>query len=321
MYGTKTTRCIRNRQALPYGGMPSSALNRKMEETNTLLIDAIAQVNAFHDQEDYYTDYARGQIVDRKLKESWLESDLSRKDLMHLQSVLNLRYHSSRGQVANLVHHPELSLGFLGNDSQGMQMGPNLNLARTQMQSRSSGLVQAMGVNADTQVSERPWSEQSIKIGRDKLHGRLKDNTYVFSTQREGKINEVAPPSKTNYAGHTIMRNPEEWQKILSGGNYCPYNELIRKYTNSGNNALSYVPWWHVMGEIKLPVQKYDKQYGNTTGLHITPSKNKNIMLQKADQSWNLQQDANTTGLHTTPSKNRNIMLQKSDQSWGLQQD
>ncbi|CAG8777895.1 18143_t:CDS:1 [Dentiscutata erythropus] len=101
------------------------------------------------------------------------------------------------------------------------------------------------------------------------------------------------------------------------------------------------------MEETKLPVQKYGKvpssyttplkdrnimlqkadqswnlqQYGNTTGLHITPSKDKNIMLQKADQSWNLQQDANTTGLHTTPSKNRNIMLQKSDQSWGLQQD
>ncbi|CAG8607893.1 3454_t:CDS:2 [Diversispora eburnea] len=101
------------------------------------------------------------------------------------------------------------------------------------------------------------------------------------------------------------------------------------------------------MEETKLPVQKYGKvpssyttplkdrniilqkadqswnlqQYGNTTGLHITPSKDKNIMLQKADQSWNLQQDANTNGLHTTPSKDRNIMLQKSDQSWNLQQD
>src|SRR6185436_9396867 len=110
-----------------------------------------------------------------------------------------------------------------------------------------------MGSNADTQVPERPLSEQSIKIGRDKLHGRLKDNTHVFSTQREGKINEVAPPSETNYARHTIMQNPEEWQKILSGGDYRPYNELIRKYTNSDNNVPSYVLWRHVMGILNCP--------------------------------------------------------------------
>ncbi|CAG8653479.1 3662_t:CDS:1 [Diversispora eburnea] len=210
MYGTKTTCCIRNRQALPYGVMPSSTLNRKMEETDSLLIDAIAQVDAFHDQEDYYTNYVRGQIVDRRLEEPWLESDLSRKDPMHSQSVLNLRYHDSRGQVANPVRHLELSLGFLGNDSRGMQMGLNLNLAQTQMQSRSSGLVQVMGVNTDTQVLERPWSKQAIRIGCNKIHNQLKDNTHIFSTQREGKINEVGPPSETNYAEHTIMRNPEE---------------------------------------------------------------------------------------------------------------
>ncbi|CAG8613989.1 9451_t:CDS:2 [Diversispora eburnea] len=75
-----------------------------------------------------------------------------------------------------------------------------------------------------------------------------------------------------------------------------------------------------------IMLQKVDQlwnlqQYGNTTGLHTTLSKDKNIMLQKADQSWNLQQYGNTTGLHITPSKDRNIMLQKSDQSWNLQQD
>ncbi|CAG8662278.1 11855_t:CDS:2, partial [Diversispora eburnea] len=88
-------------KALTYGGMPSSALNRKMEETDLLLIDAITQVDAFHDQEDYYTDYVQKQIVDRRLEEPWLESDIPSR---------------------------------------------------------------RMGSNADTQVSERPWSEQSIKI-------------------------------------------------------------------------------------------------------------------------------------------------------------
>ncbi|CAG8628842.1 6059_t:CDS:2, partial [Diversispora eburnea] len=200
MYGTKTTRCIRNRQALPYGGMPSSALNRKMEETDPLLIDAIAQVDAFHDHEDYYTDYVRKQIIDRRLEEPWLESDLSCKDLAHSQSVLNLRYHGSRGQVANPVRHPELSL------------------------------VQAMGVNADTQVPERPWSEQAIRIGRNKIHNQLKDNTHVFSTQKEGKINEVGPLSETNYAGHTIMQNPEKWQKKLSGRDYRGTELPVQKY-------------------------------------------------------------------------------------------
>ncbi|CAG8628619.1 6704_t:CDS:2, partial [Diversispora eburnea] len=277
--------------------------------------------DTFHDQEDYYTNYARGQIVDRRLEEPWLESDLSRKDPTHSQSVLNLRYHGSRGQVVDPIRHPELSLGFLGNDPRGNQVGPDINKISKQMQRRKTVLTIGIGTNADTQVSERPWTEQAIRIGCKEIHNQLKGNTHVFFTQREGKINEVVPPSETNYAGYTIMRNPEEWQKILSGGDYYPYNELIRKYTNSGNNAPSYVPWRHVMGETKLPVQKYGKQYGNTTGLHITPSKDKNIMLQKADQSWNLQQDANTTGLHITPSKDRNIMLQKSDQSWGLQQD
>ncbi|CAG8566229.1 7569_t:CDS:2, partial [Diversispora eburnea] len=142
MYGTKTTRSIRNRQTLTYGGMPLSALNRKMEETDPLLIDAIAQVDAFHDQEDYYTDYG------------------------------------VRGCITEPVRHPELSLGFLGNDPRGKQIGPDINKISKQIQQRKTDFTIGMGTNADTQVPERPWSEQSIKIGRDKLHGRLKDNTH-----------------------------------------------------------------------------------------------------------------------------------------------
>ncbi|CAG8634889.1 70_t:CDS:2, partial [Diversispora eburnea] len=255
--------------------MPSQALVQKFEETDPLFVDAIAQVDAFHDQEDYYIDYVQGQIVDQRLKEPWLESDLPRRDPTQSQSVLNLRYHGFRGQVVDPIRHPELSLGFLGNDSRRNQVKSDINKISKQMQRRKTSLIIGMGTNANTQVPERPWTEQTIRIGRKEIHNQLKGNTHVFSIQREGKINEVAPPSETNYAGHTIMRNPEEWQKILSGGDYCPYNKLIRK----------------------------------------------NIMLQKADQSWNLQQDANTTGLHTTLSKDKNIMLQKSDQSWGLQQD
>ncbi|CAG8634412.1 2262_t:CDS:2, partial [Diversispora eburnea] len=175
MYGTKTTRSIRNKQALTNGGMLSSALNRKIEETDPLLIDAIAQVDVFHDQEDYYTNYVRKQIVDRRLEEPWLESDIP-------------------------------SRSFLENDPRGKQIGPDINKISKQIQQRKTDFNIGMGSNADTQ-----------------------DNTHVFSTQREEKINEVAPPSETNY------------------------------YTNSGNNAPSYVPWCHVMGETKLPVQKYGK--------------------------------------------------------------
>ncbi|CAG8564646.1 4238_t:CDS:2 [Diversispora eburnea] len=188
-------------QALPYGGMPSSALNRKMEETDLLLIDTIAQVDAFHDQEDYYTDYARGQIVDRKLEEPWLESDLP---------------------LVDPIRHPELSLGFLGNDPRGNQIGPNINKISKQMQRRKTGLTIGMGTNADTQVPEKPWTEQAIRIGRNKIHNQLKDNTHVFSIQREGKINEVGLPSETNYAEHTIMRNPEEYN--TSGPKHTPFN-------------------------------------------------------------------------------------------------
>ncbi|CAG8615261.1 7287_t:CDS:2, partial [Diversispora eburnea] len=222
-------------QALPYGGIPSSALNRKMEKTDPLLIDAIAQVDAFHDQEDYYTDYARGR------------------------SLIG---------VVDPIRHPELSLGFLGNDLRGNQVGPDINKISKQMQRRKTGLTIGMGTNADTQI-----------------HNQLKGNTHVFSTQKEGKINEVTSPSETNYAGRTIMRNPEEWQKILS--------------------------------KTKLPVQKY----GKVPSSYSTPKKDRNIMLQKPDQSWNLQQYTNITGLYIAPPKDRNIMLQKSDQSWGLQQD
>ncbi|CAG8607913.1 3455_t:CDS:2, partial [Diversispora eburnea] len=134
--------------------MPSQALVQKFEETDLFLVDAIAQADAFHDQEDYYTDYARGQIVDR---------------------------------VVDPIRHPELSLRFLENDLRRNQVGPDINKISKQMQCRKTGLTIGMGINADTQ-----------------------DNTHVFSTQREEKINEVTPPSETNYAGHTIMRNPEE---------------------------------------------------------------------------------------------------------------
>jgi len=127
MYGTKTTRSIRNRQALTYGGMPSSALNRKMEETDPLLIDAIAQVDAFHDQEDYYTDYVRKQIVDRRLEEPWLESDIPSRSDAQSRSILNLRYKGVHECITEPVRHPELSLGFLGNDPRRKQIGLDIN--------------------------------------------------------------------------------------------------------------------------------------------------------------------------------------------------
>ncbi|CAG8635123.1 1681_t:CDS:2, partial [Diversispora eburnea] len=112
------------------------------------------------------------------------------------------------GCITEPVRHPELSLDFLRNDPRGKQIEPDIN-----------------------------------KISKKYNN----DNTHVFSTQREGKINEVTPP------------------------NYRPYNELIR--------------------ETKLPVQKY----GKVPDSYTISLKDRNIMLQKLDQSWNLQQYDNTT--------------------------
>ena len=155
MYGTKTTRSIHNRQALTYGDMLSQALIQKFEEMDPLLIDDTTQVDAFHDQEDYYTDYVRKQIVDRRLEEPWLESDIPSRSDAQSRSILNLRYKGVRGCITEPVRHPELSLGFLGNDPRGKQIGPDINKISKQIQQRKTDFTIGMGSNANIQVPER----------------------------------------------------------------------------------------------------------------------------------------------------------------------
>jgi hypothetical protein len=178
---------IRQREGMAYGGMPYDALVEKLEETDPALVAEVHGDDEFHDMADEYNNYVRSEIIDWAPDAPSLESDHPRRDPAYSNSLLNLRYNGNRGAYDWLPQHPELFIGFTGNDPRGAGTDPRFDVMRGHITARAANLEARMLDSDDNFEAERPWTGQSISYGMKELHRRLQNSTRVFTVSKEGR--------------------------------------------------------------------------------------------------------------------------------------
>jgi len=165
------------KEAMPYGGIPYSKILPKYEATDMgTIID-----------DDTYKDYVRGEIIDWGTDAPLFESDQIQRDPSFSRSAVNLRYNGNRGHGADLPRHPELFVGFTGNDPRGATNDPRLEQMRGFTTAHALNVEPQMGKNDDNHVAERPWTNQSISYDKKYIQKLTANNLKVFNVQKEGK--------------------------------------------------------------------------------------------------------------------------------------
>jgi hypothetical protein len=165
------------KEAMPYGSIPYSKILPKYEATDMgTIID-----------DDTYKDYVRGEIIDWGTDAPLFESDQIQRDPSFSRSAVNLRYNGNRGHGADLPRHPELFVGFTGNDPRGATNDPRLEQMRGFTTAHALNVEPQMGKNDDNHIAERPWTNQSISYDKKYMQQLTANNLKVFSAQKEGK--------------------------------------------------------------------------------------------------------------------------------------
>ena len=261
---------------MPYGGMPHDALLSKLEETDRELVAEVRGDDPFFDTEDYYNEYVRAEIIDRTPDSTFLESDHPRRDPALSRTVLNLRHAGGRGpNDYRLPQHPELFLGFTGNDPRGADTPPRLDKSRAQMAARARGREVRMGHNighGDFVEADRPWSGTAREYDKKEIQRRLKGYMHWFPTQKEGRPwgrNTVADEfyglrRATVRDGGEGLYVPEQDQpaEAISAGwlqqKACDpvlgaETDGVRRVTRAASGA----PWRNTTGDAGFAVQRY----------------------------------------------------------------
>ena len=175
---------IHQRRGMPYGGLPEAAILQKFEETPP-------PAGAPADIEDEYDRYARGELVDRAPDATFLESDHARRDPATSRTLLNLRHSGGRGANDHrLPRHPEMFIGFTGDDPRGADNQPRLENSRAQITARGYGKQVRMGRNvghSDYIEADRPWGGDAFEYGKKEAQKRMKSNLLWFPGEKEGR--------------------------------------------------------------------------------------------------------------------------------------
>jgi hypothetical protein len=221
---------------MPYGGMPYDKIIPRYEITamtqrppiNALNENFISPRNA--NDLSPYEDYARAQIIDWSTEAPIFESDQIRRDPSYSRSAINLRYNGNRGNTGDLPRHPELFIGFTGNDPRGVANDPRLDQFRDFMVSHASNIEPRMGKNDDNQLAERPWTNQSLSYDKKYIQQLTANNLKVFSSQKEG--NPIGRNVNTDLAtwGNNQNQIRSSNMGVVNldriGGDYDEYIEL-----------------------------------------------------------------------------------------------
>lgn len=176
---------------MPFGGMPHDSILYKLEVTDADMVDEVRGTDAFHDTADDYDLYARGEIIDRTPDKPYLESDHQRRDPATSRTMLNLRHSGGRGpNDYRLPQHPEMFIGFTGNDPRGRDTQPRMDKARAQTAARGRNLAVRMGHNVGHGgliVADRPWTGPSIEYSKMEGLRRSKKRMNWFAIQKVGR--------------------------------------------------------------------------------------------------------------------------------------
>ncbi len=262
---------------MPFGGMPYDVLLRKLEETDSEYSVAAARGDdPFTTMEDRYDAYARSEIIDWAPDDTYLESDHPRRDPALPRSVLNLRHSGGRGPNDHrLPQHPELFLGFTGNDPRGADTQPRLDMARAQMAVRAREREVRMGHNVghgDFIEADRPWSGPAFVYDQKEIQRRQKAHSRWFPAQKEGRPwgrNVVADEhyglrQRRDIVSDESLHVPEQGQGGISAAwphrsSYDPARGAetgtVRRVDGPGGSDKA--PWRNTVGGANFAVQHY----------------------------------------------------------------
>ena len=295
---------------MAFGGMPHKTLMLKLEETDPASVDEVRGLDEFHDMEDDYNDYARGEIVDWGPDAPFLESDQTRRDASLSRSMINLRYNGTRGSDFLLPSKPELFYGFTDKDPRGTGIDPRFDIARDHMMARAGGLTARMGNNNDHHLAESPWTGQAISFAMKEVHRRQKANTRIFTTQKEGRPlgnNTVFDAEAARDLRAAVIGAGSEALgpgRFAAGDQFGGTNEAqsdgIRGVDAGRFAGAEVAPWRHTTGDADLGVQQYGQMRAAGRGrIDFAAQGGGRLNASAADQAWAESERARGTNRQT----------------------
>jgi hypothetical protein len=269
---------INQERGMPFGGMPYDEILYKLEETDPELVADVRGDDPFFDIEDDYDQYARAEIIDRAPDDTFLESDHTRRDPALSRTVLNLRHAGGRGpNDYRLPQHPELFLGFTGNDPRGVDNQPRLDKLRAQTVARAREREVRMGHNVghgDFVEADRPWGGAAMEYDKKEVQRRMKGYLHWFPAQKVGRPwgrNTVADEFYGLRQRHEVVGDgdeglyvPEQDQPHSSAGwpqhgGYDPVRgaegDAPRRVDRAADADTA--PWRNTTGDADLAVARY----------------------------------------------------------------
>jgi len=173
---------------MPYGGIPYSKYLPKFEITDPKIMN-IGIDNSMTNLNDNnpYNDYVRSEIVNWGPDAPLFESDHVGRDPGQSRGKINLMYNGNRGNTSDIPRHPEMFIGFTGNDPRGATNDPRLEQMRGFLTAHAANLQVSMGTNDANHIAERPWTNQAISYDKQHVNKISKNNMKIFSTQKDGR--------------------------------------------------------------------------------------------------------------------------------------
>lgn len=290
---------INDEKGMPYGGMPYDEIVMKLEETDPDLVAEVRGYDPFYDHELAHDDYVRSEILDWSPDETWLESQHPARDPALARSQLNLRYSGGRGpNDYRLPNHPELFMGFTGNDPRGRDVEqPVLAKVRSQQAARARNAEVRMGENVGHGgpgsfiEADRPWSGMSKEYDKKEMQRRMKSYMQWFPAEKIGRPwgrNTVADDyyglrerERVIGEGDEGLFVPEQDQPGFLGPLYGPREQhpsqgyepavgidggRVRRVDRF--SAADAAPWRNTAGEADFVAQKYTSRAGGGRGTY-----------------------------------------------------
>lgn len=272
---------IRQEQGMPYGGMPYDSILYKLEETD------IGEQLQLYEDEKLYKQYVRSEIIDWRPDQTFLESDHPRRDTALSKSIINLRYAGGRGSEDDIYpRHPELFIGFSGNDPRGTSGQPRLDQIKTQTSSRSDNIQVRMGKNVGHGKeieANRPWSGTTWEYDKKEMARRIKKNLIIFKEQKQNKPMGGGfifdESSKGGVRLTTVEDGDESVSKVV--------DHKIDKKMRRGQNYENFAPWQQSEKEHVINKFKNTPFRGTQNPSYQTPMGQQDIEIIAPPQKMN----------------------------------
>jgi hypothetical protein len=272
---------------MPYGGIPYNKILPKFEITaNENGADMVTNLN----DKNPYNDYVRSEIVNWGPDAPLFESDHVGRDPGQSRGKINLMYNGNRGNTADLPRHPEMFIGFTGNDPRGATNDPRLEQMRGFLTAHAGNLQVSMGTNDTNHIAERPWTNQAISYDKQYINKITKNNKKIFTTEKDGRLQgrNVVSDLPTWGANQNKIResNMGAGGETIDNAGYGEYIDIGGTVNQVHGQDLQKIINMNSASIIKKynSDQDYNDQLSNTnTGAGVTKYKNINLISTTPD--------------------------------------